>query len=94
VNYTKDTNDFIYPLVVFTSQGMLYLMSTFFLSLNILNKPPVPLLLMPFALFIPSPTFLTGHYDNVIVPISVSTNMPVDISDGSMLVANGGQQID
>jgi hypothetical protein len=41
------------------------------------------------ALLIPSSNSLTGHYDNATIHASVSTNLPVDISCGSMPMTNG-----
>jgi hypothetical protein len=41
------------------------------------------------ALLIPSPTSLDGHCDNVTMPGPVSTNLSIDIPNGSMLVASG-----
>jgi hypothetical protein len=41
------------------------------------------------ALLIPSPTSLASHCDNVTMPGPVSTNLSIDIPDGSMSVASG-----
>jgi hypothetical protein len=45
---------------------------------------------------LPSPGFLTSHYDNAAVPILVSTNLfagvPGEVADDEMLVASGEQQ--
>jgi hypothetical protein len=41
-----------------------------------------------FALLIPRPTSLTGHYDNAVVPAPISTNLSANIPNGPMLVAS------
>jgi hypothetical protein len=46
------------------------------------------------ALLIPSPTSLTGHYDDVTILTPGSTNMPAGNPNDPIPMANGGQHSD
>jgi hypothetical protein len=82
VSFTNAINVFIYLLVVFNENIFPFSKLPEYTSSS--SSIDVS------ALLIPSPTSLTGHYDNATIPTSISTNLPADIPDGSMPVANGG----